>query len=267
MATADVNGRVLISSANNLDPGRAMEAITGGGVRNGTFSVRFSPDSKLIAVGSEDRTVWLWRTKDGHLVKRVRGHEAPVEHVFFLPDCNGGLSFDQQGIGVAWSLDNRINRKLIPSRRMRHAALTPDGKTLVWSDGARTFCGSPNDMEATRLGAFADAVAITSDGALVAKGSNNFCVEVWDARYETKKWGSVPLSSKVQTLVFTPNDKRLISLAANTVSIWDVRTGDEIRRVRLRTRDLIGRLAVSPDGRTIALANRQGIVTLARLPE
>jgi WD40 repeat protein len=267
VATADVNGRVLISSATNLQPVVGVEAVTGEGVHNGTFSVGFSPDGKLIAVGSEDRTIWVWRASDGELVKRIRGHEAPVEHIFFLPDSTSGISFDRQGTGLTWSLEDHQARQSIPTRRMRHAALTPDGKTLVWSDGSRTLAGQPTEKESVGLGSFADAVAITTDGELVAKGSSNYCVEVWDVKYETKKWSSVPLSSKVQALAFTPNGKRLASVVANILSVWDVRNGDELFRTRIRSNDVIGRLAVSPDGRTVALANHQGAVVLARLPE
>lgn len=267
VATADVNGRVLISSATNLHPVVGVEAVTGEGVHNGTFSVGFSPDGKLISVGSEDRTIWVWRASDGELVKRIRGHDAPVEHVFFLPDSTSGISFDRQGTGLTWSIEDHQARQSIPTRRMRHTALTPDGKTLVWSDGSRTLAGQPMEKESVSLGSFADAVAITTDGALVAKGSSNYCVEVWDVKYETKKWSSVPLSSKVQALAFTPNGKRLASVVANTLSVWDVRTGDELFRTRIRSNDMIGRLAVSPDGRTVALANHQGAVVLARLPE
>jgi WD40 repeat protein len=267
VATADVNGRVLISSATDLHPEVGVEAVTGEGVHNGTFSVSFSPDGKLIAVGSEDRTIWVWRASDGELIKRIRGHDGPVEHIFFLPDSTSGVSFDRQGTGLTWSIEDHQARQSIPTRRMRHAALTPDGKTLVWSDGSRTLAGQPTEKETASLGTFADAVAISTDGALVAKGSSNYCVEVWDVKYETKKWSSIPLPSKVQALAFTPNGKRLASLVANTLSVWDVRTGDELFRTRIRSNDMIGRLAVSPDGRTVALANHQGAVVLARLPE
>jgi WD40 repeat protein len=267
LASADINGRVLVSNANDLQPVLGVEAITGEGVHNGTSSVCFSPDGKLIAVGSEDRTLWVWRTADGQLLNRIRGHEGPVEHVFFLPDSNSGISFDRQGTGLTWSMDEHFTRQSVPTRRMRHAAMTPDGKTLVWSDGSRTLSGPPDEKEAAALGTFADAVAITRDGALVAKGSSNYCVEVWDVKYELKKWSSTPLPSKVQSLKFTPDRKRLVSLVANTISIWDVRTGDETLRTRVRSNDLIGRLAMSPDGRTIAMSNHQGLVILARLPE
>jgi WD40 repeat protein len=267
VASADVRGRVLVSSVTDLQPVLGVEATTGKGVRNGTFSVSFSPDGKLFAVGSEDRTLWVWRTSDGKMMNRIRGHEAPVEHLFFLPPGGAGLSYDRQGNGLTWSTENNTWRQNIPNRRMRHAALTPDGKTLVWSEGSHTLCGPLGESDAVELGSFGDAVAITADGRLVAKGSSNHCFELWDVRQVSKKWSSTALLSKLQALQFTPDGQRVVSLIANTISVWEVRTGDEMLRNRVRSNEVIDRLAMSSDGRTIALANHQGMVIMARLPK
>ena len=267
VASTDTLGRVVISDAADLKPVRAVEAVTGLGVRNCAYSVCFAPDGRYLAAGSEDRSVWVWRVEDGKLMKRVRGHRDAVEHVFFLPDGRGGLSFDRQGIGLAWSLDGE-RRELVPDRRLRKAALTPDGELLAWSDGGRTVCGPPSQAApAAELGGFADALAVSRDGEAVAKGSSTYCVEVWDPHTGTRRWAGPPLPNRVHSLAFSSDGKKLVSLTTGTVSVWDVRTGDETHRFRVRPEDGACRMALTGDGRTLAVGNRQGMLTVVRLPE
>ena len=50
------------------------------------ISVRFSPDGKQVASGSNDRTVWLWDVAMGACVRTLEGHGRWVTSVCFSPD-------------------------------------------------------------------------------------------------------------------------------------------------------------------------------------
>jgi tetratricopeptide (TPR) repeat protein len=56
------------------------------GSNGGVASVAFSPDGQLLASGSDDRTIRLWKVGDGSLVREVKGRTGGVWGVAFSPD-------------------------------------------------------------------------------------------------------------------------------------------------------------------------------------
>jgi WD40 repeat protein len=57
------------------------------GHEDGVSSVAFSPDGKIIASGSYDKTIILWNTESGKRRRKpLNGHTEAVTSLAFSPD-------------------------------------------------------------------------------------------------------------------------------------------------------------------------------------
>jgi len=76
----------LLLVLNAYAQGRPDIVWMRGGHTGWVYSVAFSPDGSLLASGSDDRTIKLWRVSDGSLVRTLTGHTGGVTSVVFSPD-------------------------------------------------------------------------------------------------------------------------------------------------------------------------------------
>ncbi len=85
-------------------PGGAWRLRTLEGHTGWVLSVAFSPDGALLASGSNDNTVRLWRVSDGAQLRTLEGHTDEVRSVAFSPDGRLLASGSRDGTVRLWGV-------------------------------------------------------------------------------------------------------------------------------------------------------------------
>ncbi len=226
--------RVVIWS---LASGRREREIALDPEQNGIGGLAFSPDGKLIAVGNATRR---------------RGSKGYPIVTFDVATGEVAQTYGADGDWAAQIVFSPDGRFLMSVGR------GSDPMLRMWSrDDARlerSFVAHKGSV---------GAVALSRDGGLMAtagpeksgrRGSSEHTIKIWDMELWPPRLVLGGHEHYVTALAFTPGGEQLVSAdASGDVRIWGVPSGRTTHRIE----PFAGRfeaLAVSPDGRTLALA-------------
>ncbi|MEU1804903.1 hypothetical protein [Streptomyces sp. NPDC019937] len=252
------------------------------------YLTSFSPDGRLLATASYDRTVRLWDTRDPTrptpLGKPLTGHTSWVSSAVFSPDGRTLASAGDDGTVRLWDVTDPRHPRSLGKPLSGHdgtiylLAFSPDGKTLAAATDNRRvrLWGVGNRRRPKPLGSLTGptaavrSVAFSPDGRTLAGGGDDGRIRLWnmaDPRHP-KRIGKALTghTDLVHSVAFSPDGRTLASGAAdNTVRLWDV--GDP-RHVEQLGSPLTGHsgpiwsVAFSPDGNMLAAASQDSTASL-----
>jgi serine/threonine protein kinase len=256
LACAGAGGARLWNVATG-DPGPVLAG------QGGAHALAFSPVAPVAASGGKDGTVCLWDTPSGALLTVLTGHTAAVRAVAFSRDgsCLAGGGAD--GEVRVWN--PRDGRELAVHRfRSSVNALDFCADEAGGGASALLFGGGGGELEivdldqaAPRLslrahGEAVTAVARSEDGGLIATGSIDRSVKLWDAATGDLAATLRGHTEAVSAVVFLPGDFLLASAGFDaTVRFWDL-FDEKLRDTFPATAGFLTSLAVSPDGSALA---------------
>lgn len=180
-------------------------------------AVAFSPDGRLIASGGES-SVELWDSVTRQELMALQGHTGTVFDVAFSPDGQRLVSAAEDQTVRIWDLARRQSSMVLRG----HSA------------GVRSVAFSP-------------------DGRLIASGGADRIVRIWAAESGLAVRTLNGHSGRVDAVRFGPDGRVIASAETGDIRIWDVESGDLLKRLYERwTDNSASGLAFSPDGRQIA---------------
>jgi RNA polymerase sigma factor (sigma-70 family) len=183
-------------------------------------ALAFAPDNRTLAVGYQDGRIDLWDVRSGLAIKEHwEAHKGFVETLRFAPDGKYFTSAcaDHQDHTVRlWDAATGKQRRCLEGKAYRDLAFAKDGKMLATS------------------------------------GEDN-AVHFWDPATGTEFLPYGKQTPAVRALACSADGKVLATVDEQSLTLWDVGTGRELRRIPTGPVYVLHSLAFSPDGKSVAV--------------
>ncbi|PQE30882.1 hypothetical protein CJF32_00011342 [Rutstroemia sp. NJR-2017a WRK4] len=185
-------------------------------------SVAFSPDSKQVVSGSEDKTVQLWDTATGQQIPPIlEGHTGGVHSVAFSPDSKHVVSGSEDSTVRLW--DTAIGQQILPTLEghtgsVCSVAFSPDSKQVVSRSTDNTDTAIGQQLLPTLEGHTGSvcSVAFSPDGKQIVSGSTDNTVRLWDTATGQQIQPTLEgHTSSVNSVAFSPDSKQIVSKSHN----------------------------------------------------
>ena len=180
----------LVRTVNSVNPLNIL-----GRHKSWVYGVTFSPDGKMLASASSDKTVKLWDTTTYKQIKTLTGHTDEVNGVTFSPDGKMLASASRDKTVKLWD--------------------TTTYKQITTLTGHKDWV---------------TGVSFSPDGKMLASASRDKTVKLWDTTTYKQITTLAGHKEWVTGVSFSPNGKMLASASGDkTVKLWNTSTYKQIK--------------------------------------
>ena len=237
-------------------------ALTLTGHASEVYGVVFSPDGRLLATASTDRTARLWDPATGDCLRTLTGHTSTVWAVAFSPDGRLLATASNDATARLWdpATGDCLRTLTGHTSKVTAVAFSPDGRLLATASQDRTVrvwdpATGASVRTLTGHTGRVYGVAFSPDGRLLATASGDRTARLWDPATGDCLRTLTGHTSTVWAVAFSPDGRLLATVGRDkTARLWDPATGDCLRTLTGHT-STVWAVAFSPDGRLLATAS------------
>ena len=201
-------------------------------------AVAFSPNGRLIAFASADKTVILWDVEANRELRRCIGHTASVWCVAFSPDGTRLLSGSKDGSVRLWEVETARELRRFDGHAdlVTSVAFSPDGRralsvsfdheAILWDVDRGTRVAGFDFHEGAK---YLHHVAFSPDGnrCLICGDRTIFLTDAATGKVLRTFAGH---TASVVTGVFSADGRQILSGSDDrTLRLWDAEKGIELR--------------------------------------
>ena len=205
-------------------------------------TLAFSPDKQLLMGGDEAGNLYVWQLASGEQIHCIEAHSAAVTAIAISPCSQSLLSCGEDCAAMEWQLETgvasqRFQGRLtsllgtvaylpgVPPSSLRAVVIGRDeGQLVIWdlaSERPLKVMQEPCDLFMT--------LTLSPNGRYLAASDISNTVSVWEVDSRTRLYQIAATSAPVESLVFSPDSRELMTGCDYIVQQWQVHSGQCLR--------------------------------------
>ncbi len=257
-----IYARVVKKYVSELPSSFFLQSMCITGHPGSVTSTQFSPDGKQLVSAYVDKTVRVWQTATGKLLRQLEGHTNLVSSAQFSPNGTEIVSASDDRTVRVWSAatGNQLRQLEGHTSWVNSAQFSPDGTQIVSASADQTIriWSAATGNQLRQLEGHTGCVnsaQFSPNGTEIVSASDDRTVRVWSAATGNQLRQLKGHTGSVNSAQFSPDGTEIVSASHDkTVRVWDSKTGNQLRQLEGHT-CWVRSAQFSPDGKQIVSAS------------